>query len=308
MACPRAFHHTVGFGRWPSPSRGRPRARRSSPTTARYLIHSWSVQSALAPIPVAGGEGRYFWDYDGQALPRLRRAARQPRARPPAPEARRRDQGAGRPPLHDRAQPSPTTSAPSSRASSPRCMPGDLNRTFFTNGGAEANENAVKLARWVTGRHKIDRALPLVPRRDRRRGHPDRRSAPLVRRARPSRARPHVRPVHVPLPGRPSRSVPGLLGRPAPRGDPHVRGAANGRGGDARDRDRDERDHRPARRLPAVDPRGLRPPRDPADPRRGDGGLGPHGPLVRAATTGTSSPTSSRPRRGSTRATSRSAR
>ena len=34
-------------------------------------------------------------------------------------------------------------------------MPGDLNRTFFTNGGAEANENAVKLARWVTGRHKI---------------------------------------------------------------------------------------------------------------------------------------------------------
>ena len=26
---------------------------------------------------------------------------------------------------------------------------------FFTNGGAEANENAVKLARWVTGRHKI---------------------------------------------------------------------------------------------------------------------------------------------------------
>jgi taurine--2-oxoglutarate transaminase len=34
-------------------------------------------------------------------------------------------------------------------------MPGDLNRTFFTNGGAEANENAVKLARWVTGRDKI---------------------------------------------------------------------------------------------------------------------------------------------------------
>ena len=29
-------------------------------------------------------------------------------------------------------------------------MPGDLNHTFFTNGGAEANENAVKLARWVT--------------------------------------------------------------------------------------------------------------------------------------------------------------
>src|SRR6185437_16346481 len=32
----------------------------------QYLIHSWSVQSALAPIPVAGGEGRYFWDYEGK--------------------------------------------------------------------------------------------------------------------------------------------------------------------------------------------------------------------------------------------------
>ena len=33
--------------------------------------------------------------------------------------------------------------------------PGDLSVSFFTNGGAEANENAVKLARLVTGRHKI---------------------------------------------------------------------------------------------------------------------------------------------------------
>ena len=34
-------------------------------------------------------------------------------------------------------------------------MPGDLDHTFFTNGGAEANENAIKLARWVTGRQKV---------------------------------------------------------------------------------------------------------------------------------------------------------
>jgi taurine---2-oxoglutarate transaminase len=33
--------------------------------------------------------------------------------------------------------------------------PGDLTMSFFTNGGAEANENAIKLARWATGRHKI---------------------------------------------------------------------------------------------------------------------------------------------------------
>src|SRR5438105_360724 len=31
----------------------------------QHPIHAWAVQSALAPIPVAGAEGRYFWDYEG---------------------------------------------------------------------------------------------------------------------------------------------------------------------------------------------------------------------------------------------------
>ena len=34
-------------------------------------------------------------------------------------------------------------------------VPGDLNAVFFTNGGAEANENAVRMARLRTGRHKV---------------------------------------------------------------------------------------------------------------------------------------------------------
>ena len=33
--------------------------------------------------------------------------------------------------------------------------PGDIDAFFFTNGGAEANEHAMKIARWVTGRQKI---------------------------------------------------------------------------------------------------------------------------------------------------------
>ena len=33
--------------------------------------------------------------------------------------------------------------------------PGDLDVVFFTNGGAEANENAVRMARLHTGRHKV---------------------------------------------------------------------------------------------------------------------------------------------------------
>src|SRR5918911_1060141 len=30
-----------------------------------YVLHSWSVQNQLQSLPVAGAEGRYFWDYDG---------------------------------------------------------------------------------------------------------------------------------------------------------------------------------------------------------------------------------------------------
>ena len=32
----------------------------------QYVLHSWSVQDAISPLPVAGAEGCYFWDYDGK--------------------------------------------------------------------------------------------------------------------------------------------------------------------------------------------------------------------------------------------------
>ncbi|MBW8741920.1 MAG: aspartate aminotransferase family protein, partial [Acidobacteria bacterium] len=36
--------------------------RRVVDDAKRYVLHSWSVQDALQPIPVAGAEGRHFWD------------------------------------------------------------------------------------------------------------------------------------------------------------------------------------------------------------------------------------------------------
>ena len=30
-----------------------------------YVLHSWSVQNQINPLPVAGAEGCWFWDYDG---------------------------------------------------------------------------------------------------------------------------------------------------------------------------------------------------------------------------------------------------
>ena len=57
--------------------------------------------------------------------------------------------------------------------------PGDIDVFFFTNGGAEANENAIKIARAVTGRQKILAAIGRT-RRHGGRGRGDRRSTALV--------------------------------------------------------------------------------------------------------------------------------
>ena len=62
--------------------------------------------------------------------------------------------------------------------------PGDIDAFFFTNGGAEANENAIRIARLVHRTSQDRRALSLVSRRHRRRVDVHRRSTPLGRRAR----------------------------------------------------------------------------------------------------------------------------
>jgi taurine--2-oxoglutarate transaminase len=120
----------------------------------RYVLHSWSVQNAINPIPVAGGEGRYFWDYDGKRyldfasqLVNVSIGHQHPRIVAAIREQAEKLCTIG-PPM-----------ATEPRSTLARMLaeitPGDLAMTFFTNGGAEANENAIKLARWYTGRHKI---------------------------------------------------------------------------------------------------------------------------------------------------------
>jgi taurine---2-oxoglutarate transaminase len=120
----------------------------------QYVLHSWSVQDALNPIPVAGGEGRYFWDYDGNRyldfasqLVNVSIGHQHPKIVAAIKEQAEKLCTIG-PPM-----------ATEPRSTLARMLaevtPGDLQLSFFTNGGAEANENAIKLARWYTGRHKI---------------------------------------------------------------------------------------------------------------------------------------------------------
>src|ERR671931_904006 len=40
-------------------------AKRIKELDRQHVLHPWSTQNAIDPLPVAGAEGRYFWDYDG---------------------------------------------------------------------------------------------------------------------------------------------------------------------------------------------------------------------------------------------------
>src|SRR5437867_4669469 len=120
----------------------------------RYVLYSWSTQDATNPIAVAGAEGRYFWDYDGKRYLDF------------ASQLVNVSIGHGHPKLvaaiKEQAEELGTIGPPMASESRsrlgrllPEVTPGDLSMSFFANGGAEANENAVKLARWYTGRHKV---------------------------------------------------------------------------------------------------------------------------------------------------------
>jgi taurine--2-oxoglutarate transaminase len=120
----------------------------------RYVLYSWSVQDAINPIAVAGAEGRYFWDYDGKRYLDF------------ASQLVNVSIGHGHPKvvaaIKEQAESLATIGPPMATESRSRLgkllaevTPGDLSMSFFTNGGTEANENAIKLARWYTGRHKV---------------------------------------------------------------------------------------------------------------------------------------------------------
>ncbi|MBA3366593.1 MAG: aminotransferase class III-fold pyridoxal phosphate-dependent enzyme [Actinobacteria bacterium] len=120
----------------------------------QYVLYSWSVQDALSPLAVAGAEGSYFWDYDGKRyldfasqLINVSIGHQHPKVVAAIKEQADRLCTIG-PPM-----------ASESRSELGRLLaevtPGDLTMSFFTNGGAEANENAIKVARWYTGRSKV---------------------------------------------------------------------------------------------------------------------------------------------------------
>ena len=218
----------------------------------RHVFHSWSAQGALDPMVITKAEGSDVWDGDGNRLldftsqlvftnlghqhPRIVRAIQEQAATlcTVAPQH-----------------------ANAARSEAARLIathtPGDLDRIFFTNGGADANEHAVRMARLHTGRHKVLSTYRSYHGGTQLGGQRHRRPAALAERQRVSGHGPLLRAV--PLPQRLPRDHRGRgvrAGARAPRAGDRAGGAGHDRRDHPRVDPRHRRDH--GARRPATSP------------------------------------------------------
>ena len=119
-----------------------------------YVLQSWSKQKGLNPTPVAKAEGIYYYDFDGNRYSDM------------SSQLVNVNAGFGNKEMAEaiKAQADKYCYIEPSCASEPRAtlakmiiekMPDSFGKVFFTNAGADANENAVKMARLYTGRPKV---------------------------------------------------------------------------------------------------------------------------------------------------------
>jgi taurine--2-oxoglutarate transaminase len=129
-------------------------ASRTYELDRKHVFHSWSAQAQIKPMTITASQGSYVWDGDGNKLldfssqlvftnighqhPKVVAAIAEQAAKlcTVAPQH-----------------------ANEARSEAARLItertPGELNRVFFTNGGADAVEHAVRMARLHTGRYKV---------------------------------------------------------------------------------------------------------------------------------------------------------
>jgi len=119
-----------------------------------HVFHSWSAQALIAPMVIERAEGCYVWDHEGNRyldfssqLVNVNIGHQHPKVVAAIQEQAARLCTIA--PQH----------ANDVRSEAARLIaelaPADLDKVFFTNGGADAIENAVRMARLHTGRHKV---------------------------------------------------------------------------------------------------------------------------------------------------------
>ena len=119
-----------------------------------HVFHSWSAQALIDPLPIAGGEGATFWDYAGNRyldfssqLVNLNLGHQHPDL------VRAIQEQAGRLATIQPALANDVRGELARRIT--EVAPDGFTKVFFTNGGADAVENAVRMARVVTGKRKV---------------------------------------------------------------------------------------------------------------------------------------------------------
>jgi taurine--2-oxoglutarate transaminase len=120
----------------------------------KYVFHSWSAQGQISPLPVAGAAGSYFWDHDGNKYLDF------------SGQLVFTNIGHQHPKVVDaiKKQADVLTTIAPQHANNARneaaqriveLAGGDFSKVFFTNAGADGIENAIRLSRLHTGKHKI---------------------------------------------------------------------------------------------------------------------------------------------------------
>ena len=119
-----------------------------------HVFHSWSAQGALAPMVFAGGSGSYVWDYSGKRyldfstqLVNVNIGHQHPKVVAAIVEQ-----------AQTLATIAPQHAVASRGEAAKRIVelaPANMNKVFFTNGGADGIENAVRMARLHTDRTKV---------------------------------------------------------------------------------------------------------------------------------------------------------
>lgn len=119
-----------------------------------YTLFSWSKQKGINPIAVKYGEGVYLYDYDGKRYIDFSSGLMNVNIG----HGNQRVTEAVMKQMQEVAYVTPTcvtkVRGELGKKLAELC-PGDLNKAFFTLCGATSIENAIKLARMYTGRHKI---------------------------------------------------------------------------------------------------------------------------------------------------------
>jgi taurine--2-oxoglutarate transaminase len=119
-----------------------------------HVFHSWSAQSQISPLPVAGGEGSYFWDFDGKRYLDFSCQLVFTNIGFQHPKVVKAIQAQAE--LLSTVAPQHANDARSVAAQKITEHAGNRhNKVFFTNGGADAVENAIRMARLHTNRHKV---------------------------------------------------------------------------------------------------------------------------------------------------------